>query len=341
MALEIRDIRPYKNLEGIQELFRNVELNAGKVRERGYGTLDLTEFDYKEAEIKLIAGKEIVSEETEESEWEIIGFKEFATEFKSRLSETELSPEEISFLIIAKSSYLKIIKHRKISMEELGEFGNEIIVATSDERWEPFRMPKHGCDVIFAAILDKDRQRSPLTPYRAGTWLGKAEFRLKTDGGRLGIETKRLTQDIKDKYLDKKDAIRYVHVEDVLDPEKGSEDISLYVDPGILDHLELQENSIGSQTIQGQLAQDVITAIILDAQKSLKGRTELPKWDEIEGSIVSKLIQRGDTKMTLEEKETRLLNLLLKPQVFINSFELNLSHDPRRNWERVIRSEDN
>ena len=61
MALEVRDIRPYKNLEGIQELFQDVELNTGQVRERGYGTLDLTEADYKEAEIKLIAGKEIVS----------------------------------------------------------------------------------------------------------------------------------------------------------------------------------------------------------------------------------------------------------------------------------------
>ncbi len=108
-----------------------------------------------------------------------------------------------------------------------------------------------------------------------------------------------------------------------------------------IDHLELQENSVGSQTIQGQLAQDVITAIILDAQKSLKEWNGMPKWDEIEGSIVSKLIQRGDTKMTIEEKETKLLNLLQNPQVFINSFELNLSQDPRKNWERVIRGESN
>ena len=309
---ESRIIRPYNGLSPFEDLFSGTQLFVGRFGSADSGSLNVPASDYKNGGIFLRLNKE--------------GDDNFSDEFLKHLVKTGLAKKDIEFLIFATTPFLKITKILwRGNIDELSSIGQDIQL-TKAGRADPFRSPKAGCEVTFAAVLQKTLPKKPLTPHRSGTWLAKAHFSITTDDGEIGFTPRPLTAEDRGKLGLHPGVLRYVEVSDVLSSETTEQDVILWADEELLNSALAQQNSHGARAFLHQLSLTAISAIVTSAQQELNSRNgQRIEWDEIQGSLLARIITGGDPKMSQTSKQNYLEMVDQDPNKFIALIEDRIS----------------
>ena len=265
-------------------------------------------------------------------------------EFKKRLKQTGLDPEQISFTIIATSNYLKILNQKIMTIQEVKDSNGSISLAKRGlkERWEVFQTPRHGCRITFAAILNKTiKKPEPLTPHRKGTWLARADFQLKSEiDETFKLLVEPLTEEERKRLNLHKSISQYIEIkEGTIDPEiENTHAPIMYLDEDLYDLALNFAKTDRSKVFQRKLVLDYITSITYNASKEL---TESNKtYEEINGSLVASIISGIDKNMSSEEKEMFLGLIQKEPEKFIATVEENILSGLQKEWKDLLLGEE-
>jgi len=313
LSVENRSVRPYRNLEPFEDLFSQLKLSVGLKSRTGGGIIrtDASSLAAEPFELHLP--------------------ESFASSCRKALPETGLGEQDIVFLAVATTPYLRITDVLwDGDLEKLKESGSEIQLSNSDDRQRPLQATTHGVNLTFAAALCANRPRSPLTPHRKGTWLAKVDFNVITDVGDVGFTPLPMTDEVRDLYHLPRGAMRYVLVENVLDPTTTG-DITVYVDETTLNTSLHNLGTSGSRAFQEQLLITAVTAVITEASHTLRkdgGRLTI---SDIGGSLIERLVRKAAGKDSTAEIQQRFLELIRdEPNRFatiVESWMPNLRRD--------------
>ena len=306
---ESRVIRPYKGLSPFEDMFSETQLFVGRFGSADSGALNVPASDYKNGSIFLRLNKKDMAS--------------FSEVFVNHLAETDLTEKDIEFLVFATTPFLRITKILwRGNIDDLSSVGQDLQLANG-VRPDPFRSPKAGCEVTFAAVLKKTLPKKPLTPHRSGTWLAKAHFSISTDDGEIGFTPRPLTGEDRVNLGLHPGVLRYVEVSDVLSPETTEQDVILWADEELLNAALAQPNSHGARAFLHQLSLTAISAIVTSAQQELNGQRI--EWDEIQGSLLARIIIGRDPKMSQTSKQKYLEMVIQEPNKFIALIEDRIS----------------
>ena len=321
-----REVRPYKGVDMIQELFDKVVLVYGQyeIGSDEHQSISASAYVNESVALRLLQDPE--SDDDKEPE-------PFATAFERLLPETGLTTNEVKFLVIASTSYLKIVDVVwQGGIDDVREAGQSIRLPR-EPRPDPFRTPFGGCTVTFVAVLDQHRDKVVLEPSRKGTWLGRSRFTVETDLGEIGFTPIPLTDQERDRLGLPPGALRYVVVGDPLDPEISQEDVEVYVDAELLGACIANPGTAGSRAFQHQILLTVISAILTKASRELQARGANVAISEVEDSILDRIITRasGGKGKPDDQTKQRLLELIRddpgKFLTYVESWIRNLSRD--------------
>ena len=300
---EFRTLRPYENVDAVQELMEQLALVYGDPEPMFSGaTRPIEAGAYVNAipELRWLPLNEEDGAKPEQEIWD-----SFHRRLKARVKKTGVETDDALVIITASTSYLKIAE--TIWSGTLQEFrsasknGDQIgLKLDGDPRPGPFQTPKGGCTVEVSVILAKQLHKASGKPWRKGTWLGRAKFNVRTDKGEIGFTPKPMDDALRDKLGLPRGTLRYVEMPGTLDPSEGPVEITAYIDVDLLNDLQNNPGLDGALAFQHQIALDVTRVLIAKANRELDERQEVSSPSEIADSLCARLIEaaartgRGD-----------------------------------------------
>ena len=277
MNREVRTIRPFQVGDSFDRFLDDVILRFGSERCVAKGRIEVDDpNDYCRRPAEIIWSPEA-------------SFDYFKAAISRGVKYLGIDPSAVSLLITASSNYLKITEtifdHPVSALESL-----PIRVSLSHPRPKALSTGFHGGVVIAYLLLTKDIERHALRPWRKGTWLARARFRLSRSQTRLFRLTP-LSDEQRMRLGLPKDVARYLDMSDH-DPmqnyDKSSPPI-FYVDEELLAKLDAQPNSKISRYLQIQLVQDFILGVITSPAVPGEGSTDLD-WEDLSGSLLGRIL---------------------------------------------------
>ena len=326
---EFRTLRPYENVDGVQELMDGLTIVYGETEIISGATRSIEAGAYINAipELRWLPLSEEDQAKPEQKIWD-----SFHRRLKASVEKTGVETDDALVIITASTSYLKIAE--TIWSGTLQQFrsaskdGDQIgLKLDGDPRPGPFQTPKGGCMVEVSVILAKQLRKASGKPWRKGTWLGRARFIVCTDTGEIGFTPKPMDDALRDQLNLPRGTLRYVEMPSTLDPSEGAVEIEAYVDIDLLNDVQNNPRSIGALAFQYQLAIDVTRTLVIKANRELAGRQEVSSPSEIADSLCARLItaaartERGDRD---HDREAILFNYIK------NQPDLYLAHEEAR-----------
>ena len=298
MGNEFRTLRPYKGVDQVQAVFDDAVLHVGEHdRIVADGNLIAEANLYLTAPIKLsMLGWDHDSDEAIHSTRDVI------RRLETGLEASGLSREEfniVMYTVAASTPYLKILDTiRAVNHTGFKALIGSITVAESgkDSRPRPLLAPSGGCTIELVAYLatdrDLDRVERPMEVTGKGTWLARATFDIVTDLAEIGFTPTPLTPELKDHLELPRGTLRYITVEDTLQPNSSAGDMTVYVDNEALNAIGSNSGGSGARAFMVQLALDVVTAIVTEASRQLAAEPDTDL-GTIQGSLCHRLIRQA------------------------------------------------
>ena len=170
-------VRPWENLELVQELLENSNL----VVNSKFG-LPMT---LKSNQIMRVDFEEI-------RELGLTFLPQWGhSEIKKALGKIDMSADDIKLTVIADSSFLK--NRFVIFSELLSKVPSQVVLAEqSKARHEALLDRKHGFQIEVSLTLVKERAPKSLAPYRKGSILAETSFGIKPNPNLNGLSPKAL-----------------------------------------------------------------------------------------------------------------------------------------------------
>jgi len=189
--------------------------------------------------------------------------------------------------------------------------------------------PHGGADVLVYLCLNRGLAPRPLRPFRRGTWLGRQEFRVRSDLSGSGFVPIRMTDDDRQHLGIPTETARFATLddEDPFDVEPPADIVKLYVDGELLDRLAVAAGTPVGKHLQRQLFLDATTAIVFAAHRRL---TEVPELgsqhvDDFRGSMVHKLTEliagKASDAVSRDARQREYQRLRDTPGAFIAQIE--------------------
>lgn len=300
---EFRTLRPYENVDGVQELMDGLTLVYGETEiiSGATRTIEAGDYIHRIPELRWLPLSEEDEATPEQKIWD-----SFHRRLKNSVEKTGVATDDVMVIITASTSYLKIAE--TIWIGTLQEFrsaskdGDQPHLAlVGDPRPRPFQTPKGGCVVEVSVMLAKQlpKESQSRKPWRKGTWLGRARFTVSTDTGEIGFTPKPMDNATRDQLGVPRGTLRYTEMPDTLDPSEGAVEIEYYVDIDLLDEAQNNPRSDGARAFLNQMAIDVVRALVVKANREIfENGVSSPS--EIQGSLCARLItaaartERGD-----------------------------------------------
>jgi hypothetical protein len=89
----------------------------------------------------------------------------------------------------------------RIPLDEAGHPLPDVLrLDRADERPRALRTPRGGCEITLAIVLASERPKRPLEPWRAGTWLARVRFKLRTTQHETGFQPIPLTSTAREQF---------------------------------------------------------------------------------------------------------------------------------------------
>lgn len=240
-----------------------------------------------------------------------------------------LERSAIDLLVLVVAPRLRLVDTVfRADLTSLSPFPAQISLC-GNERPRALRAPHGGADLQIYFCLNTTLDPQPVRPWRRGTWLGRQEFRIRSELTGSGFVPIRMTDEDREHLGLGADTVRFATLDDgdPFEAEPGSEIVKLYVDGELLDRLSVAAATPAGRQIQQQLFLDAASAIVFSAHRRLRESPELASQhvDDFRGSLVHRLAEcvagRGIDTATKDRRQTAFRHLRDDPVVFLAQVE--------------------
>ena len=195
ISSEARAIRPFASMLETERLLRQfavlrVDHDENQSVAAG-GTLVVTPDSYLSREVSVLLGRGAVEhaqivQMLEQERREIFGD----------------TPVDLHLVVVLSTPRLRFAD--VVVRVPLGRAGaalpDVLRLDDGDERPRALRAPRGGCEITLAIVLASERPKRPLEPWRAGTWLARVRFKLRTTQHETGFQPIPLTAAMREQF---------------------------------------------------------------------------------------------------------------------------------------------
>ncbi len=289
MSSESRVIRPF-DAQSLEHVFHAARLRCGSMECEPGKSLrwdDPTPFSAADPKLMLAPESE---------------FDDFRRLLGTGAAEAGVDVSLLSLLVTASTSYLKITDTVGRSLADLSVLPRVIGLAGM----RASQASTSGTVVRAYVVLSKTLPRRALKPWRKGTWLARAEFKIKTGDESSPYALVRLDDEKRKELGLRRQTMRYVDLADhnSVQPFDEGERPEFYVDANFLDELDAQANSPVGRALQAQLVVDFVTAVILDAHKRIRPED---RYADLEDSLAGRVVRRIASRSASGDERDKLV----------------------------------
>ncbi len=255
MNREVRTVRPFQVPYHLARVFEGAVFRFGRDECYPDGRINIDIDDYPDEYGRRPA--ELIWASDSELEY-----------FKAMLNEgaqaAEIDPACLALLITVSTSYLKItevvFRHPLMNLEGLTNTVN----LSGPPRPSALRTGFHGATIVAYLLLTEEIKPCPLRPWRKGTWLARAAFKLVPRSRASLFRPSALDDEQRNRLGLPKGVVRYLDMSDhePLLPYEDSYPPIFYVDQELLASLASRPRAPISRSIQVQLVQDFIYGVL-------------------------------------------------------------------------------
>lgn len=315
MALENRDVRPFKDLDAVQSwLQENVTLvvelldGNGEVLEvEPNGTVRLDPKTMVTSDLQLMIGDQVTVGRMLES----------ADAFARELGAKDSSL--FSVVIYASTHYLRFTDELlRMSLQDLEELrGGLSLTPPGVSRPRGLRLPHNGFQIELAVILNSHLKPRPGLPFRLGTWLARIKFRIASPTEGLGFSPIPLTDELRAELRLDKQTATFARVNpaqpDIRDATNLDDFVEYYVDEELLNRMSANPRHPQSALAQTEIFLGAVNFLLM----SLRGAEWLDDLTlaDVDEGLIGKLLRVVTNESTGEL--SRALNILKsEPSMF-------------------------
>lgn len=218
-------------------------------------------------------------------------FEDFKEALRRGAPDLGIEPSALGLLAVASTTYIKrsqeVYRCPLTDLESL----SRVTDVTGGERPVALRTGFHGAVVEIYLLLLREVAKRPLRPWRKGTWVSRASFRLDVEKGAALFRPIPLDSEHRERLGLPAGTLRYVDLEhhDVLEPFGESEPPRFYIDADLLNELGARQQSPVALVIQAQLAHDFVAAVVHRA--AVEADVSTRSWAEVEASLLGKVLR--------------------------------------------------
>lgn len=293
MSREVRTIRPFEVEDALARILDDVVLRFGNEECVAQGRIEVDDpNDYRRRLAEIIWASEDE-------------FNYFKAAIYRGVTNLGIDPRDVSLLITASSGYLKITEiifdHPVSAIERLPirvdlsnlrpEASSTGLVNISNPRPKALSTGFHGGVIAAYLLLTKDTERQLLRPWRKGTWLAQAIFRLLSRSQTSLFRLTPLNDEQRTKLRLPKAVARYLDMSDhePLQNYDNTYPPTFYVDEELLAMLNARPNSKLSRFLQIQLVQDFILGVINSPAVQEEDSTDLD-WGDLANTLIGRIL---------------------------------------------------
>lgn len=279
MSREVRTVRPFQIGDSLDRVLEYAVLRFGADECPAGSRIQVDDADdYLRRRAELVWA----SEE---------GFENFKMSLSNAVAAIGIDPGALALLVTAATGYLKITE--VVFRHPLSDLDNlPAIVNLSDPRPKALRAGFHGANVVAYLLLTEDIDLRPLRPWRKGTWLARAVFRLVSTSPTTSLfRLTPLDQTQRDRLGLPQGVVRYIDLGD-FESIQSYDDSNLptfYVDEDLLASLTARPNSRLSRFVQVQLVQDFIWGVLRSPAVQQEELDDL-SWTDLEETLLGKIL---------------------------------------------------
>ncbi|MCY3559880.1 MAG: hypothetical protein OXH20_01710 [bacterium] len=231
------------------------------------------------------------------------GFSAFKSDLSAGAESMGIDSRQVALAVTARSSGLKL--HELVfeqSFADLGDLDPSVVIegAAGVSRRAVFLAETHGAFVDAYIVLTQDLEpslrRVGMRPSRAGTWLARASFRVRTTAERELFRPHPLDAENRRRLGLGAETLTFVEFDgdDLLERFDEGGVLTYWVDEELLGMLDAQRASPQAQYLQRRLVVDLISAIVHALAGSLDdehGEDRHRSYDELKDSIVGRVVR--------------------------------------------------
>lgn len=234
---------------------------------------------------------------------------DFVQRMREGVLESELRLEDCCVITVARNGYLKM--RETVFRHSLADPSALVAAARLDldddrrQRRRVFLGGSHGVAIDIYVVLARtvpERDRRPLRPWRAGTWLARGSFAVRCRDDAELFRPRLLDNEQRANLGLPDGTMTFAEFNgDVADPEVPPPDVlEFWVDEELLQAIDAQRRSPASELIQRWLFAEFVSAVI---RKYADEAAAVPAggvhtYDETKGSLVARIVAmlrgRGD-----------------------------------------------
>jgi hypothetical protein len=312
LSLEQREIRPFQSIEELDQFFEEMVLIVGDQAISPGAGLRLDEDEYLRCGVQL----QLANDRSKLTDLHRTLSKKRGG---SPLNALGLTLEDLELVVIARSSYLRIVDivDRRSLAEVLN--GESLVDVSGSPRRDSLRSPRAGCEITAMVCLARSLPPGPLRPWRAGTWLSQTRFMLSAASSFSGFTPRPMDAAKKSELKLPPTTARYITMglASPIDDSVDEDSLQMYVDVELVALMSAMPRSRASKALQQQLFVDSITAVVRAAKDNrADGVPELDActWSDIKetllGRIVTALAPKSADPSTQARGCSGLLDLL-------------------------------
>lgn len=300
MSWEVRTVRPFQIGDSLERVLEDTVFRFGADECPAGGRIqvdDIDDYHRRQAELAWSSEHE---------------FECFKISLSDMIAEIGIDPGALALLVTISTSYLKIsevcFSHPLSDLDSL-----PATVNLSNPRPKALRTGFHGANVAAYLLLTEDIDPLPLRPWRKGTWLARAVFRLISTSPTSLFRPTPLDQTQRDRLGLPPGVARYLDLGDYV-PSQSYDDLNLptfYVDKELLDSLAVRPNSRLSRFVQVQLVQDFIWGVLRSPAVQEEELGHL-SWVDIADTLLGRLLSLIAGSRASDKKRYELIKRVQK-----------------------------
>lgn len=323
MSRETRTLRPFSAPSAFNEALQFAQFHMGE---------QICDADSRitiESASAFLRAKPALSWARDNAEMEM-----FRSLLGAGVKESGISPSQLGLVVTAYSGFLKMVD--VCYLARLSDCSSlERLVPLSECRPRALQASTHGATVSAHIALLQQQERRALQPWRKGTWLARAQFRLDLETTIMSIFRPTPMDDAKRQELGlPKGTARYfaLNDHDPFGPFGDTESPTFYVDEDLLSRLNAEATSPLSKALQAQLVCDFIVGLVLASNARNADQHE---WETLKDSLIGRVVELvAGRNATQDDRENALGLLRTDPTAFIARAEgvLNIKRSMIRSF---------
>jgi hypothetical protein len=276
MSSETRVIRPFTGVDHFERMLADARLFVGMDGHEAGSRVTLSTEDYLTRPIELA-----LATEGEQ-------FENALDHLATGLQDLDLQGPDVSLIAVASSPTMKMTDI--VANESLANPRqiSRVIPVADRQRPRALMAPRGGCNLSFFVYLNRSLEATPLRPWRKGTWLARADFRLRSDLGASGFTPRPLDDEQRDRLELHRKTVRYVEIDDesLISESADLSTLEVWVDADLLAQLNVNSKTPAAETFQRQLFIDAVAAIVYSASRLLENETYLDLEETLVGRVI-------------------------------------------------------